>query len=382
MNKVKEITPANIEMNNVVSAFSRVSPNGTRVFYESYHEYPTSSVGLYKSHFKGIASYNNKLIFTHTNLVPIGNPPGSVMIADKLSPDDQGYISARYDTTPYHAGWSHPCSAQACGSFMAMGLQESDDSSCQAEIHILDLTALDSGVQPNSIATLQSVNKTGAQGTLSAVNGVAMTKEHGPYGKYIIAGLQGNALTIYRSVNAYLDPTIPNNQFLVVGDTIQNFARSGSGIALITQTDGKIFIIALDTDDDEGDNNSIYLYELLISDSSVSCSPQIAAKAMPVPGLSEAVRYATGPALAGIMLQDPVCGTFLTAFAAKNINLLNTSFRWGKGLAITSPDDIEVYATDRDDLTTSQFSWPVDTKKDFSLVTWATNPLHRHVQGK
>ncbi len=361
---------ANIEMNDVVAAFKRVSPNGTRVFYESYHQYPTDSVGLYKSHFKGIASFNDNLIFTHTNLVPGGNPPGAIMIANKQPSGDQASISALYGTSPYHAGWSHPCSTQACGSFLAMGIQESDDSNCDAEIHILDLTPLNNNAQPVSIGTIACVNKTGDQLSLSAVNGVAMTKEHGDNGKYIVAGLQGNALTIYRSVNSVLNPAITDNQFYVAGETIQNFPRSGAGIALITQTDGSIFIIALDTDDNEGNNNSIYLCQLTISDSNVVCSAVIASQAMPVPGLSEAVRYATGPALAGIMIQDPVCGAFLTAFSVANV--LNTSFRWGKGLAITSPDDIEVYATDRDDLTTSQFSWPVDTKKDFSLVTWAT----------
>ena len=255
---------------------------------------------------------------------------------------------------------------------MAMGLQESDDSSCHAEIHILNLVPLDSGAQPVSIGTIACVNATGGQSQLSAVNGVAMTKEHGDNGKYIIAGLQGNALTIYRSVNPFMDPNIVDNQFDVVGDTIQNFPRSGAGLALITQIDGAIYIAALDTDDDEGANNRIYLYQLIISDTSVTCSAEIASMPMPVPGLSEAVRYATGPACLAITSQDPVCGAFLIAFPN---DILNTSFRWGKGLAITSPEDIAVYATDRDDLTTSQFSWPVDTEKDFSLVTWTTGPF-------
>lgn len=377
MNDAKEITSANIEMNDVVGAFKRVSPDGKRGFYESYKEYPTTSVGLIKSHFKGIASFNDKLIFTHTNLVPLSHPPGKIMIADKQTSDDQTSISAIYDTTSYHAGWSHPCSAQACGSFMAMGIQETDDISCYAEIHILDLTPLNNGSQPVGIGTIACVNVSGGQPTPSAVNGVAMTKEHGDNGKYIIAGLQGNALTIYKSVNSVLDPTKTDNQFYVAGETIQDFPRSGAGLALITQTDGAIYVIALDTDDDAGTNNRIYLYQLQISDTNVTCSAEIASMPMPVPGLSEAVRYATGPALAAIMLQDPICGAFLTAFATgiQDINLLNTSFRWGKGLAITSPDDIAVYATDRDDLTTSQFSWPVDTQKDFSLVTWTTKPL-------
>ncbi|MEO6825246.1 MAG: hypothetical protein ABI167_11110 [Nitrosospira sp.] len=378
MNTAKGITPANIEMNNVVDAFNRISPNGTRVFYETYHEYPTtSSAELAKSHFKGIAAYKNQLIFTHTNLLPLIHSdfnPGKILIANKQTSGDQASISAIYDTNLYHYGWSHPCSAQACGSYMAMGLQKTDDSTCHGEIHILDLTPLDNGAQPVNVTTINSVNKSGDSTQRIAINGVAMTKEHGDDGKYIVAGVQGRLLTIYKSFKTVLDPTIKDEQFYVVGETIQNFPRSGAGLALITQTNGSIYLIALDTDDDKGSNNRIYLYQLTINDSNVVCSPEIASIAMPVPGLSEAVRYATGPALVAITAQDLVCGTFLNTFATgiQNINILNTSFRWGKGFEITSPDDIKVYATDRNDLTTSKFSWPVDTQKDFSLVTWAT----------
>lgn len=373
---------ANIEMNDVKAAFKRISPVGNRVFYESYHNYPTDSHGLIKSHFKGIASYNNKLIFTHTNLgLPVvgQNGPGKIIIADKQTSGDQASISAIYDTTQYHSGWSHPCSAQSCGSFMAMGIQITDDSSCNAEIHILDLTPLDINVQPKNIGTIVCVNKTGGQSLASAVNGVAMTKESGNDGKYIVAGLQGNALTLYRSVNSFLTANPADNIFNVVGDTIQNFPRSGAGIALITQTNGDIYIIALDTDNDEGDNNSIYLCQLTITDSTVSSSGVLDSKNMPVPGLSEAVRYATNGWVItdiGTLGGDSDLAAFLTTFATgiQNINILNTSFRWGKGLEITSPDDIKVYATDRNDLTTSRFSRPVDTKKDFSLVVWTGSP--------
>lgn len=378
MNDSEDVIPSNIEMNDVEAAFFGIVPSGNRVFYETYDEYPTnSSKGLIRSHFKGISSYKNQLIFTHTNLPYSGHSdsnPGKIIVANKQWGSDQASISAIYDTNRYHAGWSHPCSAQACGSFMAMGLQNTDDSSCFAEIHILDLSPLDNGSQPVSIGIINCVNQTNGQPQPFAVNGVAMTKEHGDNGKYIVAGVQGNSLTIYKSVNSLLDNTIDNNQFYVLGDTIQNFPRSGPGLALVTQTDGSIYLIALDTDDDEGSNNSIYLYKLTITDSGCTCSDEISSLKIPVPGLSEAVRYATGPALASIITQDFACGLFLFAFATgiQNRNILNTSFRWGKGVEIISPDHIKVYATDRNDLTTSRFRWPVDTQKDFSLVSWVT----------
>ena len=373
MRDAKDFMLANIEMKDVVDAFNRISMDGTRVFYETPNMYPTLSEGLFKSHFKGIAAYRNQLIFTHTDLLAGAfHPyPGKILVANKQTSGDQASISAIYDTTPYHKGWSHPCSAQACGSYMAMGLQNTDDNTSFAEIHILDLTPLDNGAQPVNVTTINSVIKSGVTTTPLAVNGVAMTKEHGDQGRYIVAGVQANALTIYKSFNAYLDPANKADQFYVAGDTIQNFPQSGAGLALITQTDGSIYLIAMNADDD-GNNNALYLFKLTISDSQVDCI-QITSKTMMIPGLSEAVRYATGPALIAITAQDAATGLFLSGFSIYNKNTLNTSFRWGKGLEITSPEDIKVYATDRDDLTTSRFIWPVSTKKDFSLVTWSTH---------
>jgi hypothetical protein len=254
---------------------------------------------------------------------------------------------------------------------MAMGLQNTEDETCYAEIHILDLTPLDLGEQPTNVTTINSVIVRAGETTPTAVNGVAMTKEHGADGKYIVAGVQGNVLTIYKSFNTVLDPS-KDDQFYVLGESIA-FPRSGPGIALITQTDGSIFIVALDTDDDYGSNNRAYLYQLTISDSSVVLSEEFSSVHLIVPGMAEGISYALeADTLAAIAIQDETCGLFLSGFGLKGEQILNTSFRWGKGLEILSPDDINVYATDRNDLTISKFSKPVDTEQDFSLVTWTT----------
>jgi hypothetical protein len=51
---------------------------------------------------------------------------------------------------------------------------------------------------------------------------------------------------------------------------------------------------------------------------------------------------------------------------------LNTSFRWGKGLAIRSADKIDVFATDRNVFPLSSIPSSV-TSKDFSLMTWQSS---------
>jgi hypothetical protein len=80
MSDTKETMLSNIEMNDVLAAFNRLDGFGKRVYYETYHQYPTSSSAeLFRSHFKGIAAYKNKLVFTHTNLPVVGhfgNYPG------------------------------------------------------------------------------------------------------------------------------------------------------------------------------------------------------------------------------------------------------------------------------------------------------------------
>lgn len=366
---------ANIEMNDVKAAFKKVFQIGNRVYYNSKGKHPNTTVdGLFRSHFKGIASYNNKLIFTHTNLGELSNNgPGKIMIADKPNSGVQPSVNTIYDTAPYHAGWAHPCSVQACGSFMAMGIQDTAESNCKAEIHILDLTPLDAGKQPQKIGTIAHVNKTKGVAQPSAVNGVAMTKEHGDAGRYIVAGLQGNALTIYRSTKSVLTTNPTDNMFNVVGDTIQNFPISGAGIALITQTNGEIYLIALDADD-KASNNRIYLCQLTITESTVTCSGVIDSKEMPVSGLSEAVGYIINPGIIGTLANlDSTFGRFTSFFSntKEGIETLNASFRWGKGLAITSADTIEIYATDRNDLSTSSSN---GSNNAFSMVTW-TNAL-------
>ena len=50
---------------------------------------------------------------------------------------------------------------------------------------------------------------------------------------------------------------------------------------------------------------------------------------------------------------------------------MNSSFRWGKGLAITSPDSVTVYASDRNVFSLSQIA---PSRQDFSLVVWGCAP--------
>jgi len=66
------VTPCNIVMNDVEKTFSRVSSQGTRMYYKC-DDAPTYITGLAESHFKGVASFNNKLIFSHTNLDPVAS---------------------------------------------------------------------------------------------------------------------------------------------------------------------------------------------------------------------------------------------------------------------------------------------------------------------
>jgi len=73
--------------------------------------------------------------------------------------------------------------------------------------------------------------------------------------------------------------------------------------------------------------------------------------------------------IAAIIVFNPVVGAALSVLLALGSGFLNSSFRWGKGLAITSPDTITVYASDRNVLPLSRIPL-VGSDKDFSVVVW------------
>ena len=352
----RDITPSNLQMNNVQAAFEALPIQAKREYYECKNP-PTGPTGLIESHFKGIAAFGDKLIFSHTNLDPIFPASnGKYLIGDLICSSDQGEIDCVYDTA--HPGWCHPCGAQACGSFMAMGIQRSASGSGAdvSEIQIYDVrnALLDQPIV--LIGTIQRPN--------SGINGVAMTKEAGEDGKNNVAGVNGRSLTVYKSVCSSL--SLGGSVDFVEVFREDDFEASGAGLALVTQVDGCIYLVSMNANDD-GSNSQIALYKLNLDCAPFTCT-QLAEKAMPVPGMSESITL-LGKYLATI---DPPLGPALSALLALGSTVLNSSFRWGKGLSITSPDTIEIYATDRNVLPISHIP-QIGSKKDFSVVVWASS---------
>ncbi|MFB9243300.1 hypothetical protein IV454_13590 [Massilia antarctica] len=337
--------PSNLEMHDVLAAFHAVPDAATRNYYACPVD-PTCPDGMVRSHFKGIAAYANKLIFTHTDLEP-GATCGKYLIADRLGAGAEGTVAATYDTDEQN--WCHPCSSQACGSFMAMGIQPTDTSGDQSVIQICDLQAT---LRNEPMQVLGSIART------EGINGVGMTKEAGPGGRYIVAGVNGNSLTLYRSRS----DTLQYGQILF--DPVYHtstFAESGAGLALVTQTDGRIFMFTLNADDD-GSNNLMCLYSIDLA-AGLPLS-RVGHRIMPVPGVSQSLTD-----LLSYMLnnQAPLANAIILILWALAETYMNSSFRWGKGLAITSADTVTVYASDRNVLPLSQLT---PTRQDFSLVVW------------
>ena len=342
------VTPANIVMNDVEKAYNMVAQNGNRRYFKC-GDAPTYITGVAQSHFKGVGMYNEKLIFSHTNLDPVASTEfGKYMIADKVICGDQGETTATLNTE--HKGWHHPGGEQVCGSFMAIGVQENEDGGKPSEIQLYDIRMT---VVNQPMKYLGSIKRN------TGINGVAITKETGNDGRYIVAGLNGNTLTVYKSKQSDL---LAGTEFDEVCE--MKLDVSGAGIALVTQQDGAIYMFALDADD-AGSYNKMYLYKLDLQNKNFQ---KIGEKNMPVPGMSDSVTNLQYY-IAAIMIFNPVIGAALTALLAMGTGYLNSSFRWGKGLSITSPDSIEVYATDRNVLPLSRIPL-VGSDKDFSLVVW------------
>lgn len=348
---INAVVPANIEMDDVTATFNNVSPNGSRQYYIS-ESAPTNVTGLAQSHFKGISVFGDKFIFAHTNLTIPKSDNGVYLVADKITVSDTGRTELTTNTD--HKGWQHPCASQACGSFMALGIQETaDNPSNTSEIEIYDLRK----TQINQPAVLLGSIKRPRDG----VNGVAITKEAGPDGHYLVAANNGNHLTVYRSSTSSLSGAFPD--FSVVIDQT-DFAESGVGMALITQKNGDVYIIGMDSDDN-GNNNHISLFKL---DFQAKKANRVATKLMPIPGMSESINLLKKYILA-IFPFNPIIAAALEALLKMGDSTLNSSFRWGKGVAITSATSLEIYATDRNSLPLSDIPL-VGSDKDFSLVTW------------
>lgn len=361
---VQKVEESNIEMRDVYGAYKSLTSEATRKYYKCDNA-PTAITGLVKSHFKGLAFYKNKIIFTHTNMGLITNDPGKYLVASNLKRNTQGRIEATYETE--HKDWSHPCSSQACGSFMAMGIEKSASGNLESEINIYDIRNVQVNQPAKFVTKIQ--RKEG-------VNGVAITKEtSGNGGKYIVAAGEGKKISIYKSTHSSLFD--PNLKFELmhnfdICDDKDEFNASGSGLALITQKDGSIFLITLN-DNDGGGKSKMNLYKLNGSVLSLGeDSPyfqRVDSKDMPIGDVSESIRMLQYR-LAAIIVALPVVGAALSALLATlGVKYLNSSLRWGKGLRIISENKFEVYATDRNVLPLSKIPL-VGSDKDFSLVTW------------
>lgn len=367
LNKIldlKQVDESNIQMNDVERSFHSLSTANYRKYYKCASKTPDLVLGFVKSHFKGLAFYKDKIIFTHTNLGVVLDGPGKYLVSDQLNRSEQGEIQFVHETEPKN--WHHPCGAQACGSFMAMGNQESADGSKVSEIQIYDIR----NVQINKPANLiHRIPRAGG------VNGVAITKENTPDGKYIIAAGEGKVITIYKSTSSSLHD--PNNQFITLStfelyqSDKDEYKASGSGLALITQKNGDIFLVTLN-DNDNGGSSKMNLYKLTgFNDEggkNIKCEMKNS-RDMPIDGVSQTVR-GLQYRIAAITAFNPILGATLSGLLAKfGVAYFNSSFRWGKGLKITSEDKFEVYATDRNIFPLSVLP-VVGTDKDFSLVIW------------
>jgi hypothetical protein len=364
--EMEKIVEANLQLNDVVSVFNNIPTTPSYRKYYKCSDLPTSCTGMIQSHFKGIASYADKMIFSHTNLDITPTLNGKIIVADFLPGPTLAATEETFDTL--RPGWPHPCSMQACGSFMALGIQASASppGSDVSEIQILDIRRAEVNMPFALIGTIERPE--------IGVNGVGFTKMTGSNGLYLIAAVNGSTLTLYRSLLPQLlkDGFEGNAVFNEIFQT-GSFAESGAGLALLTQADGSIFLLTMNVDDD-GTNSKACLYQ--VTDVEVpSPSPalnKVGEVSLPVTDLSDTVsdleKYMSSIVLSPIL--GPALNWLLNILGTK---VLNSSFRWGKGLAITSPTTIELYASDRNVIPLSHIP-AIGSEKDFSVVVWASAP--------
>ena len=358
------MTRANVQLDDVISVFKRIPATPSYRKYYKCGDLPTSLSGTFLSHFKGIATYAGKMIFSHTNLDFTPTQNGKMIVADLLPGPGLAATEGTFDTL--HPGWPHPCSMQACGSFMALGIQASASGpgADSSEIEILCIGETAVNMPPRLIGTIERPR--------IGVNGVGFTRMAGPRGLYLIAAVNGSTLTLYRSRFPELltDGLEGNAVFDEIFQT-ESFAESGAGLALLTQADGSIFLLTMNADDD-GTNSKACLYQVtnLEGPSPGPAVNKLDEVSLPITDMSDTVsdlqKYMP------LIVPVPVLGPALSLLLAiLGRNVLNSSFRWGKGLRITSPTSMELYASDRNVIPLSHIP-VIGSEKDFSVVVWAT----------
>lgn len=338
-----------IQMTDVKAAFGALSMRPSREYYKCPIP-PTGITGSFESHFKGVARFGGKLIFTHTDLdflFPACN--GKYLIGDAIVTGEMGTIEFIGDTL--HPGWCHPCGSQVCGNFMAVGIQQSAQGpgALTSQIQICDVT--------NVLANLPMTLVACIERPTDGINGVGFTKEAGPNGQYIVAAVNGTKLDVYRSLSTSLGAE--TSSFAPVFD--MDFPDSGAGLGLITQANGEIYLVSMNADDDGGDSH-IALYQLDLEGKTCKF---VTSKKAPIPDMSASITMMEQY----LKTIDPPLGGLASWLLQLASSTVNTSFRWGRGLAVTSADNFELYATDRNVLVVSDAQQP-NSNKNFSILVW------------
>ena len=345
------VIPANPIMLSAKDVFNGIlKDDGVRTYYNS-NAYSVAS------HFKGAGAFNRKMIFTHTNVFTVTDAQGIYLIGNKVkSGGNVGDIKASYNTV-HNPPWGHPGGTQVCGSYMAVSLQADDHNNESSEIQIYDIRHTEIN-QPMRLLIRIEKDR--------AINGVGMTKEIGEDGRYIVIAGEEDGLSVYRSKSSTLEEgtSFELVQFIEDknGNLPKDFHCGGSGFGMATQEDGSLFIFTMHGG--VGKSCTMGLYSLTISNdyksASVAQVKDTETITMKIPGVSESVsdlKYLCG--LGGGIVGGAICNS---EYVSEDV--LNTNFRWGKGLNITSPTSVEVFATDRNVLP-NLFS-----DKNFGVVTW------------
>jgi len=348
----------NIEMHDVESAFRRLSKTYSRCYY-SINSGPVSLAADATSHFKGISSYGGKLIFTHSN-VGIDEGVGKRVVAYEPTFTQDITAGDPQDTQP--GNLHHPCSSQACGRYMAMGIQTSEGDLTASQIQIQDLSGIifNDPIVDNTAWTIDWPG---------GINGVALGKESGPDGKYILAGIQGNTLRFYSSASpTMVDTNGKLTTFTKIWDT-ESFAESGCGLALITQSDGTMYLVTIDGDTVGRKMNQVSLYRIERNGNQVINGVTPLLNPIDLSGFVDTSQPVAELAVAGVAAALGSLGAIGTLVSLGAL-VLDTSFRWGKGLEVTSPDSFRVFGSDRNSIPFSQLN--MGFTKDFSVCVWAS----------
>jgi hypothetical protein len=227
---------------NIVFAFDSLPKHesGKRTFYNNLDVSDSKM-----DHNQGIAIYDQ---FTLISVNESEEKYGSIFIFD----NNTKKVISKYKVEL--EGMNHPSGMQSIGDYLVLGLQSKDYK--QNRVAFFDLTGLKSNSQIKPISlSLNTLTQSASAVGITTVKGEKGSDDY----HFVLAVSGDGSTTIYISSQTKIGLEDPGLKFNTGNVVLE---KGFQGVQLLTQEDGKVFMIAFDSEGTATYDDFFFLYEL------------------------------------------------------------------------------------------------------------------------